>query len=254
MHNHSLMSSKIDNLMLEVAPESYLTLFDLVKDTMFWVKDAEGRFVKVNSFFCKYVNCDEEEMIGKTDYQLFPKEVASVYHADDLTIMKNSRGIYEKLELLINRFGEAEWRQTTKLPLLKQNQSVIGTVGISTSIANRHDMIPQEYQAFTRVVDFARSKLHEGVGVKEMAKFMNVSISTLNRRFQQYLYMTPQKLIYQLKIAKACELLESSMLNVSEIAHRCGYDSSAAFSRSFKTVKSVSPMEYRKREALVDIR
>ena len=93
---------------------------------------------------------------------------------------------------------------------------------------------------------YARENLHEGVGVKELAAFLDISISTLNRKFQEYLYITPQTLLHQLKISRACELLESSMLNVSEISYRCGYESPAAFSRAFKSAKGLSPLQYRK--------
>lgn len=229
-----------------VLSNSYFSLFDLIKDTIFWVKDEHCRFIKINSYFAKYVNMQEKEVLGKTDFSLFPKEVALVYSDDDHYVIETGESIIEKLELLINRYGEAEWRKTTKLPLFGENGEVIGTVGISTPFDNAHEMIPQEYELFSRVIDYARTNLQEGIGVRELAEYMNISVSTLSRRFQQYLHMTPQKLLQQLKVSKACELLESSMLHISEIAYCCGYDSPAAFSRAFKEAKSLSPLRYRK--------
>ena len=47
-------------------------------------KDLQGRFTFANRKFCQSIGKRLEDIIGKTDYDLFPQELAGKYHRDDL--------------------------------------------------------------------------------------------------------------------------------------------------------------------------
>lgn len=223
----------------------FIKLYNQLPDILFWVKDTELRAVWVNRTVEHYVNLTKEQIIGKTDMDIYPRELATNYELDDKYVIENGKGIVGKIELLVNRFGAIEWRKVTKLPVMDENDQVIGTTGISIPFNNSEESLPHDYEAFTRIIEHARSQLHTRIGVKDLAAFAGISESTLNRRFQDYLKLTPQQLLAQLRISKACQLLEESVLNISEIADRCGYESPAAFSRAFKKLKHIAPRRYR---------
>jgi PAS domain-containing protein len=52
-------------------------------------KDAEGRFTFANRRFCHSIGKPLEELIGKTDFDLFPPELAAKYHRDDQRVMSS---------------------------------------------------------------------------------------------------------------------------------------------------------------------
>lgn len=223
-----------------------LELYNQLPDTLFWVKDTELRAVWVNRMVAHYVNLDESQIIGKTDNDIYPRELATNYEIDDQHVITTGTGIIRKIELLVNRFGAVEWRRVTKLPIKDEAGNVIGTTGISVPFENANESLPSDYAAFTKLIEYANEQLHAKIGVKDLARFAGTSESTLNRRFQETLQLNPQQLLSHLRAAKACQLLEESILNISEIADRCGYDSPAAFSRAFKKLKHQSPRAYRK--------
>ncbi|MEP4049739.1 MAG: AraC family transcriptional regulator [Luteolibacter sp.] len=222
-----------------------LSLFSKLPDVLCWVKDTQHRAVWINPTVAYYVNLREEEILGKTDMEIYPRELAINFEKDDSQVIRTGQGIVGKIELLVNRFGKVEWRKITKLPVFGKDGEVIGTTGISAPFDNAEQSLPTEYQAFTRIIDHARENLHRQIGVKELAGFAGISESTLNRRFREILQYNPQQLLTQLRVARACELLEDSVFNVSEIADRCGYDSPAAFARAFRKIKHTSPREFR---------
>ncbi|MEL7656781.1 MAG: PAS domain-containing protein, partial [Bacillota bacterium] len=41
-----------------------------------WCKDLEGRYIFVNKSFEEYTGKPREEILGKNDYELYPKEEA----------------------------------------------------------------------------------------------------------------------------------------------------------------------------------
>ncbi|MGJ8677357.1 MAG: helix-turn-helix domain-containing protein [Akkermansiaceae bacterium] len=225
--------------------EPLLQLYHHLPNTLFWVKDRNLRAVWINKTTAHYINLNEDEIIGKTDLEIYPRELALNYALDDQFVIDQGEAIVGKIELLINRFGAVEWRKVTKLPIKDENGDVIGTMGISIPFDNANEDLPQDYASFTHIINHAGDQLRAKISVKELAKFAGMSESTLNRKFHEHLQITPQQLLSQLRIAKACKLLHESVLNISEIADHCGYDSPAAFSRAFKKTKHCSPRDYR---------
>ncbi len=61
-------------------------VIDAVPHPIF-VKDEQTRFVVVNELFCELMGHPFEELIGKTDYDFFPKEQADVFRGNDLRVL-----------------------------------------------------------------------------------------------------------------------------------------------------------------------
>lgn len=239
------MEGKYEELLGAALVNPLFALFSGLPDILFWVKDAEHRIIWVNPTVAEYINLRAEEIIGKTDMEIFPNELAINFEKDDMRVIQTGEGIFGKIELLVNRFGTVEWRKITKLPVKNAEGEVIGTTGISIPFDNAEENLPNEYEAFTRIIYYARENLHRKISVVDLAKFAGMSESTLNRRFRVILQYNPQQLLAQLRVAKASHLLQESVLNVSEVAEVCGYDSPAAFARAFKKLKHTTPRDFR---------
>ena len=81
--------------------------------------------------------------------------------------------------------------------------------------------------------------------VSELAELMDISEDTLRREFVRKTGLLPKAYIEQFKLRQAAELLATTALPVSEVALRFGYRDCYHFSRRFKVVFDVSPMNYR---------
>ncbi len=54
-------------------------------------KDLQGRFTFANQQYCKHYNCKLEDILGKTDFDFFPKELAEKYQRDDQRVMETGQ-------------------------------------------------------------------------------------------------------------------------------------------------------------------
>ena len=82
--------------------------------------------------------------------------------------------------------------------------------------------------------------------VKSLAAAAGMSRSALASRFKELLGQTPLEYVTDWRMQKAIQLLQEGDKKLMEIAQSVGYESDAAFSKSFKRVLGVSPGEYRR--------
>ncbi len=103
---------------------------------MAWLKDHEGRFILVNEPFGKACGQKPENLVGKTDLDVWPKHIGQKYLEDDMEVMRSSR---QKIveEPLVTSSGEHRVIETIKNPILNENGEVIGTTGIARDITDR---------------------------------------------------------------------------------------------------------------------
>ncbi|MFA6471359.1 MAG: PAS domain S-box protein, partial [Candidatus Latescibacterota bacterium] len=112
------------------------TIIDYIPVAVY-AKDRDGRKVLANSFDLAHFNKPESEIIGHTDMELFPKEVAERTMADDLLVIRDGERIIDREELIINDAGESRWLLTSKIPWRNMEGKIIGLVGIGHDITGR---------------------------------------------------------------------------------------------------------------------
>jgi two-component system, NtrC family, sensor kinase len=93
-------------------------------------KDREGRFTFGNRRFCDIVGRPLEQIIGRTDLDFFPRELAEKYRADDARVME-TRAIMDVVEEHVTPDGQVHYVQVLKTPLINESTGeVIGIQGI----------------------------------------------------------------------------------------------------------------------------
>ncbi|GAA5185593.1 hypothetical protein GCM10025771_41830 [Niveibacterium umoris] len=105
-------------------------------DDLAWLKDRDCRFMLVNRKFGEVFERPPESLIGKTDYDLSPPEMAAHYQAHDKLVM--SKRQVERVEEEIHRVdGEIGWAETIKVPVFGADGEIVGTAGIARDITLR---------------------------------------------------------------------------------------------------------------------
>lgn len=97
-----------------------------------------------------------------------------------------------------------------------------------------------------RVMQFVEENISNSeAGVGDMASAAAVSRSGLQRKLKQAMGITPQDLLREARIKRACQLLRETNKTVAEVAYSCGFTDPKYFSRSFKQSTGQSPTEYK---------
>ena len=112
------------------------TLIDNLPDGIY-AKDAAGRKIMSNPADLKILGCrTEAEAIGKSDFDLFPKDLAEKFWADDQKVIQGEP-VVNREEFVLDENGKKRWHLTSKLPLRDQNGRIAGLVGISRNITEQ---------------------------------------------------------------------------------------------------------------------
>ena len=102
-----------------------------------------------------------------------------------------------------------------------------------------------DHRALTAARDFLRDNLTRQVSTTELCDVAFVSESKLTRLFRQAEGVTPQEYARQLRMGRACELLEATDRTMAQIAAELGFSRQGSFSEAFKERFGVTPREYR---------
>ncbi|MGC2855788.1 HD domain-containing phosphohydrolase [Novispirillum sp. DQ9] len=95
-------------------------------------KDAAGRFVRVNAAFAEDAGLSPEEVISRTDFDLYPQDLATGYRSDDATVLVE--GLRRTVEETYMRGGERRLVRTTKTPVFAEDGTAVGIVGVLVDV------------------------------------------------------------------------------------------------------------------------
>lgn len=115
--------------------EESKTLLQAIIDNppaLIYLKDTEGRFMLINHQFKKAFHVTEEQVIGKTDYDLFPEEIADIFQINDRKVVKS--GIPLKTEEVIPRHDGIHTYISLRFPLRNAAGIVYSVCNISIDI------------------------------------------------------------------------------------------------------------------------
>lgn len=103
-----------------------------------YFKDISSKFIRVNlSKANKHGFKKEEDLIGKSDFDLYQDGHARDALKDEKEIIKSGKPIINKEERIDWRNGRVAWVSTTKMPLYDDDSKIIGTFGITRDISDR---------------------------------------------------------------------------------------------------------------------
>lgn len=89
------------------------------------------------------------------------------------------------------------------------------------------------------------TQLEEPFTAEQLAAASGLSVCTLNRKIKELFSITPQRLIRDIKLQYACELLSSTNETIAGVAYEAGFFDPAHFCKCFKAVVGCRPSEYR---------
>jgi AraC-like DNA-binding protein len=226
-------------------------LFDHLPGLFFFAKDKKGRFMFASREFPQHYHMREErDILGLTDYDLSPQQMATGYIQDDRLLVEGKVPCVERLELWFDRQGLPDWFFVTKLPLLGRRNQPVGTMGVLRRAAE-HEMRLPVLQTVAKAVEIIRRDQAQKVVISEVARACGLSLRHLQRRFQDSFGFSPQEFLVKTRVLSAMQLLEETSLGAAEIARRTGFHDASRFAEQFRLRTGQSPSRWRHRRTPV---
>jgi PAS domain S-box-containing protein len=113
------------------------TLIDNVPDYIY-VKNTRHQFLLANEALASRMGATSpEELLGKTDFDFYPEELATVYASGEQKVMQSGRAVINREESTPDSAGDTVWLLTTEVPVRDAAGNVMGLVGVGRDITER---------------------------------------------------------------------------------------------------------------------
>ncbi len=114
------------------------TLLDTLPDVII-VKDRELRYVTANRQFCRIYGISEDELIGKTDFDLLPRMQDAIrFEEEDRLVLANGETLIDR-HLTETPIG-LRWDESVRVPLRGPEEEIIGVLIAARDITDRMEM------------------------------------------------------------------------------------------------------------------
>lgn len=134
-------SSERRNLAEALAHERNVlrTMIDLIP-AFIYAKDAQSRFTAANKLVAHRMGVEPAELLGKTDFEFFPREHAERFFADEQALIQSGVPLIDREEVAFDKTrGKDRVILTSKIPLRDEAGNLTGFVGTGFDITDRKD-------------------------------------------------------------------------------------------------------------------
>ncbi|NQZ12737.1 MAG: AraC family transcriptional regulator [Algicola sp.] len=229
----------------QIGVQQLISMFDLMPDTLFWIKDRNSRMLHVNAPLQQHLGItDAQQVVGMSDFDFAPKHIAKQFVSDDQRVMDGST-ITNRLEINVANGGEFAWYLTSRRPLFDDNQNVIGTYGVSRRVQQTTATL-NGMEAIKAPLDYIKRNYMLDFSITDLAKTAHLSVSALERRFKKYMAKTPKQFINEVRLENARRLLIETSLPIAVVGNESGFADHSYFTRRFAAMFNDIPSVYRK--------
>jgi PAS domain S-box-containing protein len=230
---------------LSADASQFIELLAALPGVVFFIKDTSGRFVACNDALVRILGCEREsQVVGKTDVDFVPPEVAEQYLAEDRLVLESGKPLARYAQMVPHVGGPWCWYFVSKSPLRDARGTLRGVV-----------VVMQEMQEFRGVTGpfvrlqpalrFIHANFREPLDMKAVAAHAGLSASQFTRLFKRFMALAPMQYVIRQRIHAACHELLTTDRTAGQIAHDVGFCDQSAFTRAFKEVTGQTPARYR---------
>lgn len=229
---------------IPIINESILGLFDHLPMVMFYVKDAQGAFIRCNPRFEEFHGLSPGAAIGLDDFSLHHPAIASRYRTEDRKIMEAGIPATNRIWLVPGAKGLLRWWVSNKFPTYDSAGKNLGIAGVMYEISNAKGMT-EPFARIEPALKLIHSELHLSLTTAQLAAACHYSESQFNRIFRNLTGQSPRQYLLNHKIEIAKDLLSRTDMPLSQIAFQSGFYDASDFGKRFREIETVTPRQYR---------
>ncbi|MEO7597334.1 MAG: SpoIIE family protein phosphatase [Opitutus sp.] len=152
------------SLTTEAALDSSIlrVLMETIPDRIYF-KDLQSRFVRVNVAYAQWHGMSAEEIIGKSDRDLFATVHSDVAYAEEQEIIRTGVPLVAKVEKLTMKDASIAWGSATKMLWRDDAGRVIGTFGLTrdaTAVKQAEEKLVEERNLLRTIIDHLPARIY----------------------------------------------------------------------------------------------
>lgn len=161
---------------------------------LIFLKDTQERYLFVNRQFENSFHITNLEIQGKTDYDLFSKEIADVVRENDQKVLTSLAPL--EIEEVVEQEDELHTYMSVKFPLLDaESGRPYAVCGMANDITQRKS-VQQELHKITQL----QQAILDSANYAIISTDLNGTVQTFNSAAQQWLGYTTQEVVNKTKL------------------------------------------------------
>ena len=157
---------------------------------------------------------------------------------------KDKKKICEQLRKLVESQG-AE-RLTTLIHILDLMAKAEKKEALC-SFYSPSNLSSENIDRLNKIFEYSLERLNENITLKEVSNLVSLTPTSFCRYFKLHTRKTYRQFLNELKVAHICRLLQQTDMSIAHIAYDNGYNNLSHFVRTFKRMKGLKPLEYRRK-------
>lgn len=212
-----------------------------------FIKDRQSRYVYNNEFHrIRYDRIAPNELVGKRARDFFPPLLGEAYEANDREVFESGETIQNQIWLVPTIRGTPGWFLSSKAPIKTPEKELIGLLGLMHPIETPEDQ-KTHFGQLQSAMNYIEENYTYEIKAETLAKTAQMSVPHFNRIFRQVLRISPMEYVLSLRIEESQRLLSTTEYSVGKIAAQIGFFDQSHFTKRFRKVTGLTPLEYRKR-------
>jgi transcriptional regulator GlxA family with amidase domain len=225
---------------------SFHRMFDAIPGVQFFAKNRQGKIMLVNQGMRdKFHAVDESALIGLTDLDLSPPNLARACVKDDARIYATGKPLLNHVELGFDDEGVPDWSVVNKMPIRSRAGEIIGIMGLAQPYQGPAKL-PSPFDGIAEAVSYARQNCQHGISVGGLADLAGLTINQLERKFRACIGIGPKQFLLKSRLLAACRRLVGTDDGVAQIASDCAFTHASAFAHQFRRHFGLTPREFRR--------
>ena len=183
-----------------------------------WQKDCEGRYKYANPAFCAWVGRSVDEVLGRTDHEIWDEATANQLAADEERVAL--RGTSLQKQSMVNVEGRQVWVEYRLSPVINAKGEVVAIAGVGDDITERKELEGQLASALDTALE-ARHMASLGIMAAGITHELNQPLQAIKLSADSIVYWFEKKKTFDPKaIMKALGLISRNADRIQRIIQR----------------------------------
>ena len=215
---------------------------------LFMIKNLDSRYIYMSRALREVLNLPHgQQVVGKTDFDLFPKIIAESYRQNDLLVFKHGKPLINEVHATGFFAAAPKWTFSSKYPLHNRAGKIIGLITINRPYSEVMGL-DAELNRLLPAIEHVFRNYAETITIATLARLCSLSESQFMRVFRQSMKMTAQVFVEQVRMFHAIDAIKHSAHSIAHIAMDNGFYDHSAFVKRFKKFTGTTPLNYRRQQ------
>lgn len=159
------LEKAVDELI--VSEDKYKLLVENLPLKIF-LKDKDLNYITCNADYCSQLGTNSAEIVGKTDYNFFPRETAEVYNKQEREVIETGKALDLEQQYILK--GKKYWFHVIRVPYKHRNGQIAGILGIFLDITERKNAVEELKKHSERLEKLSRLTIGRELKMIELKK------------------------------------------------------------------------------------